>query len=47
MCVANFEKINEPIPDEGERWGNEKNGLFPQEEACHFIPDGPTAPNVK
>jgi hypothetical protein len=36
ICIADFRQDNEPIPDEGERWGNVKNGAAPREEPCRF-----------
>jgi hypothetical protein len=36
MCVGDFDKINQSLPDEGGLWGNVKNGQFPREEGCRF-----------
>jgi hypothetical protein len=36
MCVGDFDKVNQLIPDEGDLWGNVKNRRTPHGEECRF-----------
>jgi hypothetical protein len=38
MCVSEAYRVTDSLPDEGELWGNAKNGYRPFEEPCVFRP---------